>query len=144
MADSGSAFRTLLVIDDDPSCRKTIAGLLQTLGHTVEAVETGSAGLALLRQTPVDLIVTDLMMPGLNGWDVARLAKAMRPRIPVVLVTGSAHAISSGQPELQFVDAVLEKPFGAVALRAVIDPLTRGGADLPRFTGFKRVGLTSA
>jgi len=125
MTDSGNAPRHLLIIDDDPSCRTTMAHLLRQLGHTVEAVETGSAGLALLRQKPVDLVVTDLMMPGLSGWDVARLTKAMRPRLPVVLMTGCAHAISSDQPERQFVDAILTKPCGAEGIQAVIGPLTR-------------------
>jgi CheY-like chemotaxis protein len=125
MRDSGSVPRRLLVIDDDPSCRITMAYLLQTLGHTVEAAETGSDGLALLRQKPVDLVMTDLMMPGLTGWDVARLVKAMHPRLPVVLVTGSAHPISPNTPGRHFVDAVLAKPCGAAAMQAVIAPLTR-------------------
>jgi two-component system response regulator YesN len=91
----------------------------------VDATESGSAGLAILRQQPVDLVMTDLTMPGLTGWDVARLVKAMHPRLPVVLVTGSAQAIAPDKPERQFVDAILAKPCGAAALQAVIDPLTR-------------------
>jgi CheY-like chemotaxis protein len=134
--------RRLLVIDDDPCCRRTIAYLLQTLGHTVEAAETGSAGLALLRQKPVDLVMTDLLMPGLTGWDVARLAKAMHPRLPVVLVTGSAHTISPDTPERHFVDAVLAKPCGAAAMRAVVDPLTRHLTDAACSPSPERVGFT--
>jgi len=129
MTDSESASRRLLVIDDDSACRTTIADLLQRLGYTVEAAESGSAGIALLRQQPVDLVVTDLMMPGLTGWDVARLAKAMRPRLPVVLVTGCAHTIAPDQPERAFVDAILAKPFGVAVMQAVIGPLTRGRTD---------------
>ena len=125
MTDSNSTPRNLLVVDDDSSCRTTMVYLLQKLGHTVEAAESGSAGLALLRQKPVDLVLTDLMMPGLTGWDVARLAKAMRPRLPVVLVTGCEHTISIDHPERQLVDAILPKPCGAAAMQAVIGPLTR-------------------
>jgi CheY-like chemotaxis protein len=130
MRDCASAPRRLLVIDDDPSCRTTIAYLLQKLGHTVEAAESGSAGLALLRQKPVDLVLTDLMMPGLTGWDVARLAKAMRPQLPVVLVTGCAQTIPLDQPERQFVDAILAKPCGPAAMQAVIGPLTGDRIDM--------------
>jgi CheY-like chemotaxis protein len=142
MTDSESASRRLLVIDDDPSCRTTIAYLLQRLGHTVDAAESGPAGIALLRQKPVDLVVTDLMMPGLTGWDVARLAKAMRPRIPVVLVTGCAHAIAPDQPERAFVDAILAKPFGIAAMQAVIGPLTRGRTDAVGSRGPESGSLT--
>jgi CheY-like chemotaxis protein len=144
MTDCASAPRRLLVIDDDPSCRTTIAYLLQNLGHTVEAAESGSAGLALLRQKAVDLVVTDLMMPGLTGWDVARLAKAMHPRLPVVLVTGCAHTISPDARERQFVDAILPKPFGAAAIQAVIGPLTRDIAVATCSGSPGRVGFTTA
>ena len=142
MTDSGNAGRRLLVIDDDPSCRTTLARLLQKLDHTVETVETGSAGLALLRQKPVDLVLTDLMMPGLSGWDVARLAKAMHPRLPVVLVTGCAHTISSDQPERQFVDAILTKPCGATGMQAVIGALTKSLADAACSGSPQRMGFT--
>lgn len=125
MTDSAGTPRRLLLIDDDPACRTTFAYLLQRLGHMVEAVENGSAGIALLRQKPVDLVLTDLMMPGLTGWDVARLVKAMHPRLPVVLVTGCAHTISPDRPERQFIDAILEKPCGVAAMQEAIGALTR-------------------
>jgi CheY-like chemotaxis protein len=141
MTDAARAARRLLVIEDDPACRTTLAYLLQRLGHTVDAAENGSVGIALLRQQPVDLVVTDLMMPGLSGWDVARLAKAMRPRLPVVLVTGCADAIAPDQPERQLVDAILAKPVGVAALQAVIDPLTRHVAETGNARDPERVGL---
>ena len=124
MVHPGKASRHLLVIDDDPACRYTFGALLQKLGHRVERAASGEAGLALLQQRPVDLVLTDLRMPGLTGWDVARLAKAMHPRLPVVLVTGSAHAIAPDQPERRFVDAILAKPCELAALQAVLGALT--------------------
>ena len=125
MTDAGSVPRRLLLIDDDGAYRRIVGWLLRKLGHTVAEAESGSAGLAILRQQPVDLVLTDLTMPGLTGWAVAQLVKAMHPRLPVVLVTGAAHAIALDQPERQFVDAILAKPCGVAALQAVIDPLTR-------------------
>jgi CheY-like chemotaxis protein len=124
MTDCSSTPRRLLIVDDDPSWRTTIASLLRALGHTVDTAESGSAGLAVLRQKQVDLLMTDLMMPGLTGWDVARLAKAMHPDLPVVLLTGSTHTISSDTPERKFVDVILAKPCGVAAMQAVIAPLT--------------------
>jgi CheY-like chemotaxis protein len=129
MTDFRSVPRRLLVIDDDPSCRMTIACLLGKLGHTVAEAESGSAGLAILRQQPVDLVMTDLTMPGLTGWAVARLVKAMRPHLPVVLVTGDAYAIPLDQPERLYVDALLAKPCGLAEIQAVIGPLTRDCVD---------------
>ncbi len=142
MADCVNTPRRLLIIDDDASCRTTMACLLRKLGHAVEAVETGSSGLALLRQTPVDLVVTDLTMPGLTGWDVARLAKAMYPQLPVVLVTGCAHTIPLDQPERRLVDAILAKPCGMAEVQTVIGPLIRDVTETVRSGGPESVGLT--
>jgi len=129
MTDAGSVPRRLLVIDDDASYRRAIGWLLRKLGHTVAEAESGSAGLALLRQQPVDLVMTDLNMPGLTGWAVARLAKAMHPHLPVVLVTGDAAAIPRDQPERRYVDALLAKPCGLAEIQTAIGPLTRDRAD---------------
>ena len=137
-----STSRRLLVIDDDPIYRTAIASLLQRLGHLVDVAENGFAGLALLGQQAMDLILTDLMMPGLTGWDVARLAKTMQPRLPVVLVTGAAHLIAPDQPQRTWVDAILPKPIVVPAMLAVIGTLTRdrpdpvgpGGSDRPGST----------
>jgi CheY-like chemotaxis protein len=142
MKDCLSTPRRLLVIDDDPSCRTAMAYLLQRLGHMVDEAENGIAGLALLGQKLVDLVVTDLMMPGLTGWDVARLAKTMQPGLPVVLVTGAAHLIAPDQPQRTWVDVILPKPIVVPAMLAVIgtltrdrpDPLGPGGSDRPGST----------
>jgi len=129
MTDARCVSRRLLVIDDDASYRGSVGWLLRKLGHTVAEAESGSSGLALLRQQPVDLVMTDLVMPGLTGWDVARLVKAVHPRLPVVLVTGCAEAIPPDQPERTWVDAILAKPCGLAEIQAVIVPLTRNRAD---------------
>jgi len=128
MEYSGQAPRHLLVIDDDLACRYTFGCLLRRLGHRVEEAESGSAGLAILQQRPVDLVLTDLQMPGLTGWEVARRAKALHPGLPVVLVTGSTHSIAPDQPERQFVDAILAKPCRVTELQAVLGALPGGVA----------------
>ena len=130
MTDRRSVSRRLLLVDDDAACRTAVGSLLRTLGHTVAEAESGSAGLALLRRQPVDLVLTDLRMPGLTGWDVARLAKAMHPHLPVVLVTGYAATIPHDHPERRYVDALLAKPCELTEIQTVIGALTwrRAGA----------------
>jgi two-component system capsular synthesis sensor histidine kinase RcsC len=93
--------------------------------------ESGSVGLAILRQQPVDLVMTDLNMPGLTGWAVARLVKARRPNLPVVLVTGDACAIQVDRSERRYVDAFLAKPYELAKIERVIGALTRDIADAP-------------
>jgi CheY-like chemotaxis protein len=124
MINLGTAPLHLLLIDDDPVFRYTVGALLRRLGHRVEEAESGAAALALLGKMPVDLVLTDLRMPGMTGWEVARLTKTLHPSVPVVIVTGCAASLAADQPERQYVDAILEKPCGAVQLQAVLGALT--------------------
>jgi CheY-like chemotaxis protein len=134
--DDGPATTTapqrLLVIDDEPLVRKTIAGLLRMVGHTVAEAENGPAGLSLLGRTAIDLVLTDLGMPGMNGWEVARSVKATRPSLPVVLLTGWGEQ-APGEPEgRQHVDVILGKPVRLADLRqAIMEAISRGAVARP-------------
>ncbi len=123
--------RRLLLIDDSAPFRQTLAQLLRVAGHTVLEAETGSAGLAILRTNPADLVLTARDMPGLSGWDVARLVKATYPRLPVVLVTRSVDPIATDRRDRELVDAILRPPFQFTELRTLIGRLTRGGVTVP-------------
>lgn len=123
--------RRLLCIDDDARLRTTLTYRLRYAGHTVEEAEDGATGLAILKATPVDLVLTDLDMPGLSGWDVARAAKAVRPHVPVVLVTGRADSLSADQAELGLVNAILGKPCPFAEIQAVIGRLTGDAGPAP-------------
>lgn len=120
--------RRLLIIDDHPPFRQTLACLLRAAGHTVFEAGEGSAGLALLRQELLDLVVTDQDMPGLTGWDVARLVKATHSRIPVVLVAGGTDGDATIRSRREQVDAILRKPFPLPELLVLIARLTAGTA----------------
>jgi CheY-like chemotaxis protein len=121
----------LLLIDDSVPFRQALARLLRVAGHTVFEAEAGSAGLAILRKNPVDLVLTDRDMPGLSGWDVARLVKTTDPRLPVVLLTGGTGSGPLDQRALAPVDAILWKPFPFTELLTTIGRLTKGAAAGP-------------
>jgi CheY-like chemotaxis protein len=123
-APSLPAARRLLLIDDDPAVRQTLSSLLRAAGHTVIEADGGAAGLALLGQTPVDCLLTDLGMPEVTGWDVARMAKARTPSLPVVLLTGWDEHVTSDATEQGLVDRVLGKPFRVEELLSIIAELT--------------------
>ncbi|PYM54347.1 MAG: hypothetical protein DMD79_24730, partial [Candidatus Rokuibacteriota bacterium] len=69
----------LLVIDDEPAMRETVCELLRFLGYDVEAARDEADGLARLARERFDLVVTDLHMPHLDGWDVLESARAIAP-----------------------------------------------------------------
>ena len=80
----------LLVIDDEPAMRETVCELLRFLGYDVEAARDEADGLARLARERFDLVVTDLRMPQLDGWDVLESAREIAPGMPVIMVTGTA------------------------------------------------------
>jgi CheY-like chemotaxis protein len=123
---SGPA-RRILLIEDDPVVRRTLASLLRTGGHIVEEADGGPAGLTRLTEKPVDLVLTDLGMPELNGWEVARQVKARHPDLPVVLLTGWGEQLEdSGDIPAGLVDRVLGKPVRLEDLLTTIAELTGG------------------
>ena len=101
---------TILVIDDEPEVRQVLVDLLTRLGHTIVAEPEGPAGLARLRERSFDLVITDLGMPGLSGWDVAGLVKR-HSRIPVALITGWSDQLDLDEARARHVDYIIPKPF---------------------------------
>ena len=85
---AGSDPVRVLVIDDEPFVRDTLGEILRQQHHQVVVANDGVSGLARFRESRFDLVMTDLAMPGMSGWQVARAVKATRPQVPVVLVTG--------------------------------------------------------
>jgi len=115
--------RRILLVDDDAPVRRTLAGLLRASGQEVLEADSGAAALGWLETTSVDLVLTDLGMSEVNGWDVARAAKARRPDLPVVLLTGWGDHVGTEAPTDVRVDRVLTKPVLRSTVLAVIAEL---------------------
>ena len=123
--EAPAASQRLLLIDDDVMVRQTLAALLRTAGHSVQEADGGASGLDLLARVPVDLILTDLGMPEVTGWDVARAVKARTPHVPVILLTGWGEqaAVETGAEGL--VERILSKPVRLEDLLRAIGDLIR-------------------
>jgi signal transduction histidine kinase/ActR/RegA family two-component response regulator len=108
---AGEAFRglTILLIDDDNAVREVTRAILHELGYRVLEAGSGGAALDLIEREPkIDLMIADFAMPGMNGAEVARLAQAKRPTLPVLFVTGFADRTAlAGIGEAQ----IISKPF---------------------------------
>ena len=99
----------VLVVDDEPKVSGLLVDLLALSGHTVRRAEGGSEGLALLERERYDLVLTDLAMPGMTGWQVAQAVKSRWPDLPVILLTGWADQVDPSHTS--WVDRLLKKPF---------------------------------
>jgi CheY-like chemotaxis protein len=108
---------TVLIVDDEPAVRTVARRFLETNGYAVMEADGGERAVALLedRQVQIDVVLTDMVMPGISGRDVIARARAARPQTPVVLMTGFAgeeRATEAGE----IVSAVVTKPFSASVL----------------------------
>jgi CheY-like chemotaxis protein len=79
----------ILVIDDEPALRQTLARILLQAGMEVTTAENGEQGLAFLDTSKFDLIYMDLCMPGLAGLDALDLVRSRHPGLPVILFTAA-------------------------------------------------------
>ncbi len=104
----------VLIVDDDDSVRKVVYKILEHGGYDVLAACSGAEAVAICRTSrhPIDLLVTDYNMPGMNGLEVARECSALRSELPVLYVSGS-HPEQELHAELENRKrGFLAKPFG--------------------------------
>jgi PAS domain S-box-containing protein len=113
---------TVLVVDDEATVRMLVGETLEELGYAPLEAADGAGGLRILQsQARVDLLVTDVGLPGLNGRQLADAARALRPNLKVLFITGYAHnaAIGNGLA-LESGMEIITKPFALDVLAAKI------------------------
>lgn len=111
----------ILVIDNEPSVRDLLARLLKLHGHNVVTAESGSEGIATFKAGKFDLVLTDLGMPEMSGWDVAREIKTLNPRARVGLITGWPIDLTTAELRARGVDQIVAKPFDVASLLSLIE-----------------------
>jgi CheY-like chemotaxis protein len=108
--------------------REVLRELLGGEGYTVVAASDGPAGLALWETEPVDLVLSDVSMPAMSGWEVAEACHARFPDIPVGLITGWGDRLDPAQLTRHGIRFVVAKPFEAAeVLHRVGDALAAAG-----------------
>jgi CheY-like chemotaxis protein len=117
--------RVLLVEDDDDN-RELMAEVLEASGYVVLSASCGQEGLKTLAEHSVDVVVTDVGMPGMGGLEMAKAAKAIAPNVPVVIVTGWAEREDIAYARGRDVDAVLVKPVDPDALAQAVSDVAQG------------------
>jgi CheY-like chemotaxis protein len=115
------ASRRVLVIDDDKEVLKILQDMLFLKGHKVVAVDDGEKALNFIEQERFDLVLTDLGMPVVSGWEIAKRVKASNPKTPVILITGWGSQYEEEDLTARGVDSVLSKPLSWDKLLAEID-----------------------
>ena len=111
----------ILIIDDDPSNRDILRARLEPLGHEVTEASNGEEGLRLLDTTAWDLVLLDVMMPRVDGWQVCRQIKtnSKTKAIPVVMLTALGQQIDQLRGWESGADEYLTKPWDPKELMRV-------------------------
>jgi PAS domain S-box-containing protein len=112
----------VLLVEDNPDVASVSAGLLEQLGYTVRRVANAEAALRELERDGVDLVFSDIVMPGkMDGLGLARHLKAVRPRLPILLTSGYSDAALSVRGDFP----ILRKPYEIHQLSQAIAKLSR-------------------
>jgi DNA-binding response OmpR family regulator len=131
--DSRAAPRSLRVVvaDDDRDSVLTLMMLLREEGHEVRGVYAGRQVLAAVRALEPDVVILDIAMPDLSGWEVARLIRDRLPRRTMLIgVSGEyKHGVDRILSELVGFDHYLVKPYDPAALIRLIEPLRNSEAN---------------
>ena len=106
----------ILLIDDDEAVRRSLEKILARAGHRVSTAADGAAGLRVLEEASVDLVLTDVYMPEMDGIEILVHIREVEPELPVVAISGggfaSADHVLEDAAQLG-ADAILAKPFEA-------------------------------
>ena len=114
----------VLVIDDDGDIRRLVADLLGRAGFSVEQAEDGRAGLRALHRTPPDLVVLDVSMPELDGWETLARIRDLS-EVPVLMLTARGDELERVRGLKAGADDYVVKPFGRQELVARVLALLR-------------------
>ena len=120
MTEPGPPLATLLVADDDPAVRQSLERTLTREGYAVVLAPDGQAALERLQEGGVDLVLSDLKMPGLTGLELLREAKAVAPDVDVILLTAFGTVEEAVRAMKDGATDFLTKPFQRAQLTKVV------------------------
>ncbi len=132
----GAARRArVLVVEDEQENRELCRDMLELDGHEAVLASTGEEGLSLLQHGTYDVVITDLTMPGLSGWDLAKAVKQRDPMLPVIILSGWGVQMDEAALREAGVCIALAKP---VAVEDLLESVRRAMASVPESKGAAR------
>lgn len=135
-ADDLTGGGTLLLVEDEDAVRVFAARALRNKGYTVLEARTGEGGLEVLKSMPhIDLLITDMVMPGMDGATLARQVRSERPDLKVILISGYSEEAARGEIAESVDFHFLPKPFSLNQLAAKVKDLLAQDPETPTESG---------
>jgi len=116
---------SILVVDDIPTMTETLADILEAKGFVVLAATSGAEALEILRTQPVDILLTDVKMPEMNGLELYRKTRKLYPKLATIFMTAYAADELIQQARVEGITAILEKPVDMHFLFTLISSIKR-------------------
>ena len=110
----------ILVVDDDEQMREDVAEMLEREGYEVTHVGSGEEALEKLKKEDIDVILTDLMMPGIDGMEVLRQSKKLKPAVRVIMITGFGTIENAVNAMKDGASDYISKPFKIGEVQATV------------------------
>ena len=123
--------RRILLVEDDPDNREAMASLLALGGFQVTAADSGAAGVRAFADGRFDVVLTDLGLPDMDGWQVAGEIKQSAPAMPIALVTGWGINLDGAEIRRRGIDLLVKKPLDPRVFIRQIENLLQVGARKP-------------
>ena len=111
----------ILVADDEVMMRNLILKILESEGYQISMASNGDEALALMKENKFDLLMTDVKMPGMNGFDLLKTVKAEWPDVAVIVMTGYGDAYTVKEALLLGADEYLSKPFKGHEVSLIVE-----------------------
>lgn len=113
--------KTVLFVDDEQIVLDVGSLMLQKLGYNVLAVSNGNRAIDILKKNKVAFVLLDMLMPGMNGFQIYHSLKKIQPNVKIILTSGHAVFQSEGRPERIGFDGFIQKPFNIKQLSEKIE-----------------------
>lgn len=116
---------SILIVDDEQKFSEVLSDMLSAHGHIVKIANRGTAAIQIFSEESFDLVITDLGMPEMSGWQVAKKVKDIKPDTPVILLTGWGTRVDEEMLVESGIDLVVSKPVKMADITSIIDKILK-------------------
>jgi two-component system, NtrC family, response regulator PilR len=115
---------SILVVDDEQGMRDFLKIMLRKQGYQVQTASNGETAISILKESPFDLVISDIRMPGISGLDLLASAKELYPNLPVIMITAFASPDDAVVAMKNGAFDYISKPFNIEEIKSVVDSAT--------------------